>query len=181
MPRISNDRGDTPGWRPGGRAACRSVRLVDRELAAADVQHEHRQGDQHNRSPDHQDAQVRHGLELHHQQAGERGDGNVEQKLHGQAMSLEVNSHHGPELQVNEQQEDVFDGRVPLLDHADVSVDRGPDDGSADNEQGHEVESTDQLIPNIFPEISDPHADLFDLRDELVGKILRLSHVSPPQ
>jgi len=75
-----------------------------------------------------------------HHVAGQRGDGDVKQKPHRHVVGAEVDAHHGPDLEVDEQEEDVGDGGVALVQQANEGHRRGPHRGGTDGKKGQVVE-----------------------------------------
>ncbi|MCY1434549.1 hypothetical protein D9M71_506120 [compost metagenome] len=66
-------------------------------------------------------------------------------------VGLEIDADHRAQFEVDEQQQDVVDLRMPLGDHADEGGHRRPEYRRADGEQGQVVEGLHQQVTQRLP------------------------------
>lgn len=97
------------------------------------------------------------------QQPGQRGDRHVDQEAHRHVVGLEVNPDHGPQFEIDEQQENVIDLDMTDLDHLQELHHRRPRSDRADGEQRQIVERLDKQIAqglgqlmNVLPQVLGP-------------------------
>ena len=81
----------------------------------------------------------------------------------------EVDAHHGAQLQVNEQQENVLDTGMSTGNHIEESEDGGPNDRRADGEKGQDMKSAHQRRADLV-------GDVMGLVTELLESISTTSH-----
>src|SRR5690348_13481291 len=133
-----------PGGPLASLVASRGSRggIARRGVAHDDV----RKGEHQDRRRNHQQSPVEAVVrsDVSHQQPRQRRDADVDQEAHRHVVGLEIDADHGAQLEVDEQQQDVLDGRMALAGHVDEGDDRRPDDGAADGKKREVVEAVDQ-------------------------------------
>jgi hypothetical protein len=102
-------------------------------------QHQYRKAQHHDRPGNAQQQLEMEGigylLDIDHQVSGKCRDSNIDEELHGQAVGLEIDPHHGAQFKIDKEQKYIFKFRVPFIHDMEVLNDTGPDDGGANDEQ----------------------------------------------
>src|SRR5690554_5513098 len=82
------------------------------------------------------------------QQARERRDGHIDHEADRHVVGLEIDAHHGRQLEIDEQQQDVIYGDMALVQHADEGQGAAPGGDHADGEQRQVMEASTSMLPS---------------------------------
>ena len=109
---------------------------------------------QHQDSPgDGENGLIGHLFDIDGQQSGQGGYRDIDQELHWQSAGLEIDADHGTQFQVDEKQQDIFEGCMAVVDHLQVGHHARPDHRGADHEQAYDMEGLYQVVSQFFDDL----------------------------
>jgi hypothetical protein len=102
-----------------------------------------------------QHALDREVLDIDGKETCKRGDGDVEQEQHREAIGLEVDAYDRSQLEVDEEKQDVVEFSASSANHFQVVRPGGPDNRGADHEQRDELKAAHQPISKPVKRVFD--------------------------
>ncbi|MNN26214.1 hypothetical protein D3C81_1397150 [compost metagenome] len=117
------------------------------------------------------------------QQTRQCGDRHIEQEADRHVVGLEVDPDHRPQLEVDEQQQDVIDADTTLAEHIDEGRHRRIGSNRTDAEQGQVVKCFDAEVAQRVRRAMQAFAQFvcpFDVHDfaflDTAGRMMRHTH-----
>jgi hypothetical protein len=89
---------------------------------------------------------ISHFLNIDDEMARQGRDGDIDEKLDRQSACSKINADHGPEFEIDKQQQDIFQGGVADFHHANVVMDAGPDHGRSNPKERNVVKNINENV-----------------------------------